>query len=194
MNGAELQLIIRHQAMQLQINDPVSDDFYHHFWVVKGGRSQAKPMVEPTKSVSTERKPVSNAEVGASLGLGAVFSRAPNVSVRTPKPLIVLGGADGDEATAEPTGDATADEIAPTEARVPLSSSTWHLRKQIDRARDTLIELRVRRGLRLLPPHARPPLPRPPQPRSTGTSGCPSRAEAVAGATGVHRSTPPLRK
>eukprot|EP00966_Prymnesium_polylepis_P105698 2448018-Prymnesium_polylepis.1 len=73
--------------MQLQINDPIADDFYHHFWVVKGGRSKANPAVGAAKpTVSTERK--ANPLVGQSLGLGQVLSRAPAVSVRTPKPLL----------------------------------------------------------------------------------------------------------
>merc|ERR1719424_340868 len=41
MSGFELSLIIKHQSMQLQMDDPVRDDFYHHFWQMKGGRSQA---------------------------------------------------------------------------------------------------------------------------------------------------------
>ena len=70
MSGAELQIVMRHQALQLQINDPILDDFYHHFWVVKGGQSKAKPLATKPAVISTERKRMDQEAVSASLGLG----------------------------------------------------------------------------------------------------------------------------
>ena len=42
------------QAMQLQMDDPVKDDFYHHFWIMKGGTSKAQPVAASRNT--TDRK------------------------------------------------------------------------------------------------------------------------------------------
>ncbi|KAL1500042.1 hypothetical protein AB1Y20_012719 [Prymnesium parvum] len=140
MTRQELQLIINFQATQLQINDPIADDFYHHFWVVKGGRSRATPTVGVAHtSTSTERK--ANPLIGQSLGLGQVLSRAPDVSVRTPKPLLSVASAAPPPATDPPVGTPPAVEVVA--GQPPLSSAAWHLRSRIESARDKLVELRV---------------------------------------------------
>ena len=147
MMGSELQLVMRHQALQLQIHDPINDDFYHHFWVVKGGQSVAKHLQTKPAVISTERKKLDDERVGASLGLGAVIHRTPDIAVRTPKKLLEVpglqstptggGGAGGAPAAESGTpsgGDANA---------TPLGTARWVFRQMIDKARDTLIELRV---------------------------------------------------
>ena len=88
IEATELQMVMRHQAMQLQINDPIADDFYHHFWVVKGGQSRAKALQTKPAVISTERKKLDDEKVGASLGVGGVVHRTPDVAVRTPKKLL----------------------------------------------------------------------------------------------------------
>jgi len=155
MSGAELQLIIRHQTVAVQMNDVVGDDFYHHFWMMKGGQSKAstQPLASQPAVVSTERKP--NEQIGQSLGAATVASRTPMASVRAPKPLIVLQDEqpqEGDEG-AEPsapqtTAGPTAEEpltaaLATSEPSTPLAAERWQIRQQIDVARHTLIELRV---------------------------------------------------
>ena len=150
MMGSELQLVMRHQALQLQINDPIADDFYHHFWVVKGGQSRAKGLQTRPAVISTERKKMDDEKVGASLGLGAVFHRTPDVAVRTPKKLLEIPTSDAAAAAGETaTGGAAvapppASELAAADSSAPpLGASRWLFRQLIDKARDTLIELRV---------------------------------------------------
>jgi len=80
-----------------------------------------------------------------------VISRAPSVSVRTPKPLILLPGAGAEPAAADaasaPAGEERESDSsaigASDEPRVPLASDVWRLRVRIEQARDALIELRV---------------------------------------------------
>jgi hypothetical protein len=145
MMGSELQLVMRHQALQLQINDPISDDFYHHFWVVKGGQSKVKGLQTRPAVISTERKKMDDEKVSASLGLGAVFHRTPDVAVRTPRKLLEVptaagaGTPGGAADAADPAEPAAAD----ASAAPPLGAARWAQRQQIDQARDTLIELRV---------------------------------------------------
>lgn len=136
MNGSELQLIIRNQAMQVQMNDPVLDDFYHHFWVMKGGRSKVGALKPATSTTSTERKTLNNEQIGASLGSGTVVSRSAAQAVRAPKPLIAVAA----EEAAEPSeaAEATDDSSGP-----PIRAQRWHVRERIEVARETLIELRV---------------------------------------------------
>jgi len=141
--------VMRHQALQLQINDPVVDDFYHHFWVVKGGHSKARPLVSQPAVISTERKKLDDANVGASLGLGAVHYRAPDIAVRTPKKLLAVpsAAAPGVEApiatSDDPAALAPAAAAADAPPSAPLGTPAWHFREQVDRARSTLIDLRV---------------------------------------------------
>ena len=52
----------RHLALA-QIHDPIADDFYHHFWVVKGGNSQAKFSAAKPATISEKRKKMEDAEV-----------------------------------------------------------------------------------------------------------------------------------
>lgn len=141
MMGSELLLVMRHQALQLQINDPVTDDFYHHFWVVKGGNSKAKQLVSKPAVISTERKKLDDEKVGASLGLGAVFHRTPDVAVRTPKKLLEVPGAAGTPPANE-AGAQSAVAGSPA-ASGPMASSQWSYRETVERARSILIELRV---------------------------------------------------
>ena len=139
MMGSELALIMRHQALQLQINDPVTDDFYHHFWVVKGGASKARPLVSKPAQISTEKKKIDDAGVGASLGTGAAHYRAPDIAVRTPKKLLAVPTGGAEAPSSEPPSAGAAAE----ESSEPMASSRWKFREQIDTARSTLIELRV---------------------------------------------------
>jgi hypothetical protein len=146
MTGNELQLVMRHQALQLQINDPLVDDFYHHFWVVKGGHSKAKPLVNRPATISTERKKLDDAAVGSSLGSGAATHRTPDIAVRTPKKLLVVPTAAGSVEDSAASTSETAEApvpTAPTSSGAPLASSRWLFRDVIDRARSTLVELRV---------------------------------------------------
>jgi len=146
MMGNELQIIMRHQAMQLQIHDPILDDFYHHFWVVKGGRSKAKPLSTRPAVISTERKKTDDEAVGASLGVGAVHHRTPDIAVRTPRKLLAvptMSQAAGDmPLAAEQANDATATGSGGS-LMAPLSAPRWVTRAAIHEARETLIELRV---------------------------------------------------
>eukprot|EP00900_Chrysochromulina_parva_P006523 jgi/Chrpa1/15872/Chrysochromulina_OHIO_Genome00024302-RA len=144
MTGAELQLIMRHQALQLQIHDPINDDFYHHFWVVKGGNSMARFHAAKPAIISEKRMKMDDEAVGASLGLGAVMHKRPDVAVRTPRTLIAVPGP------AEPTGAAPGAPPGPSpltsmasEGGPAMSSARWALRKSVQEARETLIELRV---------------------------------------------------
>eukprot|EP00310_Coccolithus_braarudii_P000844 CAMPEP_0183369788 /NCGR_PEP_ID=MMETSP0164_2-20130417/100602_1 /TAXON_ID=221442 /ORGANISM="Coccolithus pelagicus ssp braarudi, Strain PLY182g" /LENGTH=187 /DNA_ID=CAMNT_0025546095 /DNA_START=20 /DNA_END=579 /DNA_ORIENTATION=- len=77
MSGAELQIIIRHQQMAVPLNDPVVDDFYHHFWQLKGGTSTAKQLAmrHSKAAVSTERR--APMEVHGSLGVAIISVRTP---------------------------------------------------------------------------------------------------------------------
>mgnify|MGYP006133397641 CR=1 FL=1 len=133
------------------------DDFYHHFWVMKGGRSQVKRsgLGARKTTVSTERKPAPS-EIVTSLGAGAVASRAPSSSVRTPKPLIQFGSSPAaEEAAPRAPEEAAAPSAAETAS--PLGAERWVLRRHIDEARETLVDLRVR-SLRILlrPSHMAP--------------------------------------
>jgi len=151
MSGSELQLVIRHQALQLQIHDPILDDFYHHFWVIKGGTSKAKPLLSKPAMISTERKKMDDEAVGASLGVGAVHHRTPDVAIRTPRKLLEVGSAipsAGAKLAAEQIADSHAAEGGDgsgdgSGGGIPLSSRRWVTRASIHQARETLIELRV---------------------------------------------------
>ena len=140
MTGAELGLIIRHQQMQVQMNDPVVDDFYHHFWVTKGNRSKAKPLKAATSTTSTERKTANNESIGASLGSGQVVSRTKAQSVRAPKPVIAVGGGNGGDGGDELAECAEEEESA---GGPPMHAQRWQVRRRIEEARVMLIELRV---------------------------------------------------
>ena len=89
-----------------------------------------------------------DAAVSASLGLGAVMHKRPDVAVRTPRTLIAVPGP------AEPTppapGAVPGAPPGPTslpsmagEGGPAMSSARWALRKSVQEARETLIELRV---------------------------------------------------
>ena len=147
MMGSELLLVMRHQALQLQIHDPIVDDFYHHFWVVKGGLSKAKKLVSKPAVISIQKKNLDDANVGASLGHGNVAHRTPDIAVRTPKKLLEVPTAAADTPTNGDTHDgadaAAAAPSAAAETTAPLSASRWAFRLQIEKARQTLIELRV---------------------------------------------------
>ena len=150
MMGSELQMVMRHQALQLQINDPINDDFYHHFWVVKGGQSRARPLQTRPATISTERKKLDDQKVSQSLGLGGVIHRTPDVAVRTPRKLLVVPGPASPATPAALAGttpgqgpEAPTGGRASTEGAAPLGSPMWAFRSLIAQARDTLIELRV---------------------------------------------------
>lgn len=119
------------------------DDFYHHFWVMKGGCSQVKRSALGARktTVFTERKPAPS-EIVTSLGAGAVASRTHASSVRTPKPLIQFGSSPAAEEAALRAPEAAAPAAAETAS--PLGAERWVLRRHIDEARETLVELRVR--------------------------------------------------
>lgn len=145
MTGLELQLILRHQAYQLQMNDPVDDDFYHHFWIMKGGHSKAKHALSAPSTTTTSRRltqHATNEQVGASLGAGNVSTRPIAAKIAAPKPLIEMGGPPD-----PPDGAFPSDETgAPPDGAGPpalLSASRWHTRSQVAAAREALIGLRV---------------------------------------------------
>ena len=143
MSGFELSLIIKHQSMQLQMDDPVRDDFYHHFWQMKGGRSQAAfaNLLAAAKKGVANRKVdgVAPPAVTASLGVATVASRSKVEVVRTPRPLIQFAKPSGAQEAVEGAGDAA----AATPSATPLAADRWVLRQRIDQARDVLTELRV---------------------------------------------------
>ena len=113
MSGFELSLIIKHQSMQLQMDDPVRDDFYHHFWQMKGGRSQAAfaNLLAAAKKGVANRKVdgVAPPAVTASLGVATVASRSKVEVVSTPRPLIQFAKPSGAQEAVEGAGDAAAE-------------------------------------------------------------------------------------
>ena len=142
MSGFELSLIIKHQSMQLQMDDPVRDDFYHHFWQMKGGRSQAAfaNLLAAAKKGVANRKVdgVAPPAVTASLGVATVASRSKVEVVRTPRPLIQFAKPSGAQEAVEGAGDAA----AATPSATPLAADRWVLVR---------VRLRLRLRLRVSP-------------------------------------------